>query len=63
MAKQVLTEAQVAAFDRDGYIIVRKLFDAGEMEILRQAAKTDEAFQKNAFQRQDGEGGVAKLVL
>jgi ectoine hydroxylase-related dioxygenase (phytanoyl-CoA dioxygenase family) len=63
MTNQFLTDEQVAAFDRDGYIMVRQLFDAGEMEILRKAAKTDQAFQKNAYERKDGEGGVAKLVL
>ena len=63
MADQILTDAQVTAFDCDGYIIVRQLFDAEETEILRQAAKTDQAFQKNAFDRKDGEGGVSKLVL
>ncbi|MEK7677098.1 MAG: phytanoyl-CoA dioxygenase family protein [Verrucomicrobiota bacterium] len=63
MPNNVLTGAQVAQFQRDGFILVRALFDKEEAEILRQTAKADAALKKHAHQLQDGEGGVAQLVL
>jgi ectoine hydroxylase-related dioxygenase (phytanoyl-CoA dioxygenase family) len=63
MPKKILSDEQAAAFERDGYLIVRALFDSEEADILRRAAKTDAAFQKHAFERRDNEGGTAKLVL
>ena len=63
MRDKILTDEQFAAFQRDGYLIVRSQFDAEEAEILRKAAKTDAAFGKHAYDLKDGEGGVAKLVL
>ena len=63
MPNQVLSAAQVAQFQRDGYLIARALFDREEAEILRQTAKTDAAFKRHAHDLKDGEGGTAKLVL
>lgn len=63
MTNPVLSEAQVAAFQCDGYIIVPALFDAAEMEIVRTAAKNDPSFNKHTHGLADGEGGVARLAL
>jgi len=63
MPDQVLTQEQVDAFNRDGYIIVRGLFDAEEMEILRHAARADHALENAARDLDDGEGGKTKLSL
>jgi ectoine hydroxylase-related dioxygenase (phytanoyl-CoA dioxygenase family) len=60
---RALSSEQIEAFHKDGYLLVRSLFDRGEAEILVRAAKADAAFKQNAFERQDGQGGVAKLVL
>ncbi|MDB6121864.1 MAG: Phytanoyl-CoA dioxygenase family protein [Pedosphaera sp.] len=63
MSNQILSDAQIAAFHRDGYILVRSLFDREEADTLRQTAKADAAFKKNAYDLKDGEGGATKLVL
>ncbi|MBU6400589.1 MAG: phytanoyl-CoA dioxygenase family protein [Verrucomicrobia bacterium] len=63
MPSKTLSELQVAEFQRDGYLIVRALFDQEETDILRRAAKADAAFKQHAYDLKDGEGGVAKLVL
>jgi len=63
MSNRPLSEQQVAAFQRDGYLIVRALFDAGEMDILRGAAKADAAMKQNAYEVADGQGTATKLVL
>jgi ectoine hydroxylase-related dioxygenase (phytanoyl-CoA dioxygenase family) len=53
----------VAAFHRDGYVLVEKLFDDEEMELLRQIARADHHLQREAASRADGEGGAIKLVV
>jgi ectoine hydroxylase-related dioxygenase (phytanoyl-CoA dioxygenase family) len=63
MSEQSLTEAQVNQFHQDGYIIVRGLYNAQEMDLLSRTARDDKALDEHAIQRQDGEGGVARLTL
>ena len=59
----ILSSDQVKGFQRDGFVIVRRLFDTEEADILRRTAKADAAFKKHAYDLKDGEGGIAKLVL
>jgi ectoine hydroxylase-related dioxygenase (phytanoyl-CoA dioxygenase family) len=63
MSTKILSDAQVAAFERDGYVLVSSLFDEEEADILRKTAKADAAFEKNAYDLKDGEGGATKLAL
>lgn len=57
----MLTNEQLEQFDKDGFVIVRGLFDAEEMTILRETAKNDQALAKQTRGLADGEGGVQKL--
>lgn len=57
----MLTNEQIEQFDKDGFVIVRGLFDAEEMTILRETAKNDQALAKQTRGLADGEGGVQKL--
>ena len=63
MARGPLTAADLALYPRDGYVLARGLFDAGEIELLRRAAKEDKALDDHSFGRADGEGGVVRLSL
>lgn len=63
MTKSILSDQQIAQFHRDGYLILRGLFDAEEMHILRTAAKTDAALKANAYEVADGQGTAVKLAL
>jgi ectoine hydroxylase len=63
MSNKVLSDTQISTFHRDGYVLVRALFDKEEADILRNTAKADAAFKKNAYDLKDGEGGATKLVL
>ncbi len=63
MPKNILSEDQIAQFHRDGYVILRSLFDVEEVDILRSAAKADAAMKKNAYEVADGQGAAIKLVL
>jgi hypothetical protein len=54
---------QLAAYERDGYLLVRSLFDAEETDLLRRAAKEDRALDAHAYGMDDGEGGRVRLSL
>jgi ectoine hydroxylase-related dioxygenase (phytanoyl-CoA dioxygenase family) len=59
----MLTNEQIEQFKQDGYLIVRDLFDAEEMTILREKAKSDQVLKEQTRGLADGEGGVQKLSL
>lgn len=59
----LFTETEVGEYQRDGYRIVKGLFDAEEMDILRATAKNDRAMEQNAMALSDGEGGTQRLTL
>jgi ectoine hydroxylase-related dioxygenase (phytanoyl-CoA dioxygenase family) len=63
MAHLPLTNLQVEQFKKDGFIIIRSLFDAEEMRILRDAALSDAALKSNAHDLKDNQGGNTKLSL
>jgi ectoine hydroxylase len=63
MARGPLTDQEVRDYNRDGFVIVRGLFDEEETGLLRRAAKEDRALDEHAFGRADGEGGNVRLSL
>src|SRR3954453_15910188 len=58
-----LTDDQVRAYRRDGYVLARGMFDPEEIRLLGQAAREDRALDQHAFGRADGEGGTVRLSL
>ena len=58
-----LTDQQLADYGRDGYLIVRGLFTPGEMELLGETAKHDNAMDKASASMDDGEGNAVRLAL
>jgi ectoine hydroxylase-related dioxygenase (phytanoyl-CoA dioxygenase family) len=63
MSHGALTDQDVAAFHEDGYCVVRGLYDPDEIGLLSRAAREDKALDEHAIDRDDGEGGVARLTL
>jgi hypothetical protein len=63
MARGPLTEQEVEAYRRDGFVLVRGMFDAEETDLLRRAAKEDRALDEHSIPRADGEGGTVRLSL
>jgi len=63
MSGGIFNAEQLTAYERDGYVLVRNLFDAEEVDLLRRAAKEDREMDLNAFGRDDGEGGSVRLSL
>lgn len=59
----VLSEAQVARYKADGYLLLPAFFDAEVMAALGAAAAADKTLDDAAFGRADGEGGVIRLSL
>ena len=62
MTKSILTPEQRAAYDRDGYVLVRGLFDAEEAKLLQQAMETDPEIRANLYDRFDASGKATKMV-
>lgn len=58
-----LSDDQTARFRADGYLLVRRLFDSEEIDLLRTIARSDHELARETAGRRDGQGGVVKLVL
>lgn len=58
-----LTGEQVAAFNADGFLIVRSLLDSEETQIVLQAARNDEKLRANAMDVVDTQGRTTHLSL
>lgn len=58
-----VSEAQVALFQAQGYLLVPGLFSAGEVELLLRIARADQALASEAWDRKDAQGGVSRLTL
>ena len=63
MARGPLTDDEVRQYHEHGYVAVRELFDAEEIDLLGRSAREDHALDQHAFGRADGEGGRVRLSL
>jgi ectoine hydroxylase len=62
MTKSILNAEQRDAYERDGYVLVRGLFDAEEAKLLQQAMETDPQVRANLYDRFDASGKATKMV-
>ncbi len=63
MAGSILNPEQRAAFERDGYVMVRKLFDPEEIAILRTAIEDDPALKASLYDRRDASGNATRMAI
>lgn len=63
MKQGKLTPEQISDYHRDGYVIVRGLFDTEEIDLLRRASKDDKALDDHSFGKDDGTGVKVRLSL
>lgn len=63
MSTTSLTQQQIDAFNKDGYVIVKKLLDTKAVEKLYQTATADNAMEDNAINVTDQSGKNSKLSL
>ncbi len=58
-----LSEEQLSAYRRDGYLFVSGLLDQEEVGLLRETAQADHAMDQASSSRDDGEGNDVRLAL
>lgn len=58
----ILSPEQASAYQRDGYVIVRQLFDAEEIGLLRAAIETDPQLRESLYNRTDAEGKHTRMA-
>jgi ectoine hydroxylase len=58
-----LKHDQLEQFQRDGYVLIERLFDSDEVDLLLRIAKADQQIMQRALERRDGSSGVSKLWL
>ena len=63
MSEKRLTDADVAAFERDGYVFKRGYFDADEVARMQRGIAEDPAIHDNVVALLDSEGGSTELAL
>jgi ectoine hydroxylase-related dioxygenase (phytanoyl-CoA dioxygenase family) len=63
MPPRPLTDQQVAAFNRDGYLFVPGLLDAEETQLVLSAARADAKMREHAMQIADTQGRSTNLSL
>ena len=60
---RVLTVDDRAAFDRDGFVVLRRLFTPAEMEVVAACLAEDDALRARAYGVDDGSGGMTEIAL
>ena len=63
MGETGFTDADVASFQRDGYVFKRGYFDAGEVALMHRGIVEDEAVARNVIALLDDAGGTTELAL
>ena len=61
--KEVISNDQINDFKKDGFILLKSLFDKEEIDLLKKTAVEDRELDKHSFGRADGEGGTVRLSL
>ena len=62
MPGSILSSEQRAAYERDGYVIVRKLFDDEEIRIIRASMEGDPALRSSLYDRNDASGKATRMA-
>ena len=58
----ILTEDQQAAYESDGFVLVRGFFDSEEAQLLQAAIVQDPAIRDHFYDRTDSEGLATKMA-
>ncbi|HYF60051.1 MAG TPA: phytanoyl-CoA dioxygenase family protein [Burkholderiaceae bacterium] len=58
----VFTAEQQAAYERDGHVLVKSLFDAEEIALLRAAIEQDPALRASLYDRTDSQGKATRMA-
>ena len=58
-----LTQQQVNAYQKDGFLLFKKLFDQDEIGMLKKSAMAHRELDKRSYGKADGEGGTVRLSI
>ncbi|MFN5812324.1 MAG: phytanoyl-CoA dioxygenase family protein [Burkholderiales bacterium] len=58
----LLSEAQRADYERDGFVVIRQLFDAQEIGLMREAIETDPQLRESLYERHDASGKATRMA-
>jgi ectoine hydroxylase len=58
----IFTAEQRAAYERDGFVMIRSLFDAEEIGLLRGAIEQDPQLRASLYDRKDAEGKATRMA-
>lgn len=58
----LLSEAQRADYERDGFVVIRQLFDAQEIGLMREAIETDPQLIESLYERHDASGKATRMA-
>ena len=59
----ILSPAQHAAFDADGFVIVQGMYDREEVDLLRRAMEEDPEVRRHMLDRLDSQGASTRIAL
>jgi ectoine hydroxylase-related dioxygenase (phytanoyl-CoA dioxygenase family) len=59
----IMTQAQLDAFNRDGFVIVPGMFDREEVALLQKAMELDPAVRDHMIDRADAKGAATRISL
>lgn len=63
MAKGPIADVEISSYRKDGYVLVKGMFDSEEIGLLGRAAREDRVLDQHSFSKADGEGGTVRLSL
>lgn len=63
MAKGTISDKEARSYQEDGYVLIKGMLDADEIELLGRAAREDRVLDQHSYGRADGEGGTVRLSL
>lgn len=58
-----LTQEQLTRYRKDGYLLLKGLFNQKEISKLKEAALADRELDKRSYGKADGEGGTVRLSI
>ncbi len=59
----LLNQKQIKAYNRDGFVLINKLFDQEEISLLSRSAKQDREIERSSKGRMDMQGSEVRLSL
>jgi len=63
MANGVIADDLIAAYNKDGYVLIKGMLNPEETSLLSRAAREDRVLDQRSFGKGDGEGGTIRLSL